>query len=281
MIFDALPDYNFLKVFGCLCFLNMRCYNVHKFDFRSTSCTFLGYDPYFKEYRCLTSAGKVIISRHVLFDEQSFPYSKRSVVNLNSDFGPHFLASIPIVNKSFHHNSHMVPSSTCYPPDVSSSSVHTSSQNLSHVISSSQPSYNYANPCSDSNHYEPVLETVLPVPNHPNPNRHVMVTRSTVGIVKKKMLVANFNQTEPAIIKQALASPLWKQAMQEEMDALHRNRTWSLVIPPSNRSPIGCKWVFKLKKNPSGSVARYKARLVAKGFNQIPRFDFTETFHQW
>jgi hypothetical protein len=36
--------------------------------------------------------------------------------------------------------------------------------------------------------------------------------------------------------------------------------------------------VFKLKRNPDGSVARYKARLVAKGNHQTPGLDFDETF---
>ncbi|KZV54184.1 hypothetical protein F511_36903 [Dorcoceras hygrometricum] len=47
---------------------------------------------------------------------------------------------------------------------------------------------------------------------------------------------------------------------------------------PSNAPIIGCKWVFKLKFNPDGSVARHKARLVAKGCSQTPGLDYTETF---
>ena len=36
--------------------------------------------------------------------------------------------------------------------------------------------------------------------------------------------------------------------------------------------------MFKIKRNPDGSIQRHKARLVAKGFQQRPGIDFQETF---
>lgn len=47
---------------------------------------------------------------------------------------------------------------------------------------------------------------------------------------------------------------------------------------PTDIKIVGCKWVFKLKRNADGTISKYKARLVAKGFHQLPRFDFTKTF---
>lgn len=52
----------------------------------------------------------------------------------------------------------------------------------------------------------------------------------------------------------------------------------SLVSLPTNRLAIGCKWVFRVKENPDGTVNKYKARLVAKGFHQQEGFDYNETF---
>lgn len=41
---------------------------------------------------------------------------------------------------------------------------------------------------------------------------------------------------------------------------------------------ISCQWIYKIKRNSDGSVARYKARLVANGNQQTAGVDFTETF---
>ena len=50
------------------------------------------------------------------------------------------------------------------------------------------------------------------------------------------------------------------------MDALNDNDTWDLVQLPIGKKSIGCCWIFVVKVNPDGSVARLKARLVAKGY---------------
>lgn len=66
--------------------------------------------------------------------------------------------------------------------------------------------------------------------------------------------------------------------MQAEYGALISNNTRPLVKLPLLRTPIGCKWLFRIKESPDGSLNKYKARLVAKGFHQKSRFDFHETF---
>lgn len=82
---------------------------------------------------------------------------------------------------------------------------------------------------------------------------------------------------EPRTVSQALADDRWKEAMCAEYQALLQNGTWDLV-PRTDRVPVACKWVFRVKHKLDGIVDRFKARLVAKGFLQQPGRDYFETF---
>ena len=70
----------------------------------------------------------------------------------------------------------------------------------------------------------------------------------------------------------------WQSAMDEEMQALIENNTCSLVPRVEEKQPIGCKWIYKIKRNVYGSIARYKARIVAKGYAKKYGIDYEETF---
>ena len=66
--------------------------------------------------------------------------------------------------------------------------------------------------------------------------------------------------------------------MDKEIQALKQNHTWDLTTLPISKTPIGCKWVYRIKLKADGTVDRYKARLVAKGYTQREGLDFIKTF---
>ncbi|KAM3001281.1 hypothetical protein FF2_037593 [Malus domestica] len=139
-----------------------------------------------------------------------------------------------------------------------------------------------------------------------NGNEHSMVTRLKSGAILRKnyaALTATFpelntlqitnddpfvggfsfiseiaDSLEPTCFRQAASLSHWQHAMQEEYDSLRIQGTWNLVPAPNHRSIIGSKWVYKVKRNPDGTVSRYKARLVAQGFSQEHGVDYSDTF---
>ncbi|RVW73205.1 Retrovirus-related Pol polyprotein from transposon RE2 [Vitis vinifera] len=54
----------------------------------------------------------------------------------------------------------------------------------------------------------------------------------------------------PKSTHEALSHPGWRQAMVDEMAALHSNGTWDLVVLPSGKSTVGCRWVYAVKVGP-------------------------------
>ncbi|GAU27211.1 hypothetical protein TSUD_108020 [Trifolium subterraneum] len=217
--------------------------------------------PQHKGHKCLDANGRIYVSKDVIFHETQFPYPSlfptSSTNRSNSDTSP---------------TEHTAPTTTpsIIPPQNPPLTVNQINSLISQPIPSTSNISQQANFTSGNN--PPAIQ---PNPPISTPNKHPMVTRGKTGNLKPKIFSATL---EPTSVKTALKDPKWLHAMQNEYKALMDNKTWSLVPLPSHRKVISCKWIFKVKENPDGTVNKYKARLVARGFLQTPGFDFTETF---
>ncbi|MCH80541.1 retrovirus-related Pol polyprotein from transposon TNT 1-94, partial [Trifolium medium] len=313
-----IPDYKFLKTFGCACFPFLRPYNTQKMNFHSKECIFLGYSPVYKGYKCLDSTGKIFISKDVMFNKARFPYNElfpsdqpsHQPLSVNSTSPtlssfPPTPNPVPIPPSSLAAPPHTVaphttpiqslntPIVSLTPNDSSHNSL-TSQIPSTHPSNSVSPSNSSYSPHSNSNLFNSPTPTASGLGNgpvlHPTPITIVppsSVDTSSVSPASTDASVSP-NTPDPPVITHrihpqnthtmAMQHPEWLQAMKSEYDALMTNNTWSLVQLPDDRKAIGCKWVFRLKQNPDGSINKYKARLVAKGFHQKHGFDYTETF---
>ena len=86
---------------------------------------------------------------------------------------------------------------------------------------------------------------------------------------------------DPVSFKEAMESnnsEKWYNAMKEELKSMTDNNVWEMTELPKGSKRVGCKWVFKTKRDSMGNVERYKARLVAKGYTQKDDVDYKETF---
>ncbi|CAL8150569.1 unnamed protein product [Prunus armeniaca] len=91
--------------------------------------------------------------------------------------------------------------------------------------------------------------------------------------------VATISQdVEPSSYTETASHSHWQDTMQSELATLEANHTWSLTPLPHGKKPIGCRWVYKIKRHSDGTIERYKARLVAKGYTQLEGIDYHDTF---
>jgi hypothetical protein len=87
-----------------------------------------------------------------------------------------------------------------------------------------------------------------------------------------------YDDGEPRSFSEAERHATWCAAMQSEMDAIEKNRTWELADLPRGHNAITLKWVFKLKRDEACAIVKHKARLLAHSFVQWKGIDFDDTF---
>ena len=66
--------------------------------------------------------------------------------------------------------------------------------------------------------------------------------------------------------------------MEDEMKVMKERNVWDLVKLFEGAKPLGYRWVYAIKRNQKGEIARFKARLVAQGYKQVKGITFDETF---
>jgi hypothetical protein len=79
-LYGTAPSYDHLRVFCCACYPNTFATAPHKLSHRSTRSLFLGYSSDHNGYHCLDlTSHYIILSRHVVFDEDMFPLAGSSL----------------------------------------------------------------------------------------------------------------------------------------------------------------------------------------------------------
>ncbi|KAB2606067.1 hypothetical protein D8674_005784 [Pyrus ussuriensis x Pyrus communis] len=296
------PSVKDLKIYGSAVFPYLRHYNDSKLQPRSAMCIFLGYASGYKGAICYNlQTQKLVLSRHVIHNEFVFPAKCQPSEMLSSHSVPSLVTSTPFLvpfrASSVHDSVSPEPVQlqrqgsgtqesgqgfgTQESGSLSSSSVQDLQQPLSPVLSPAHPQVSPPISVSDWN---PSSDSIPPNIT----NTRSMTTRLQTGAIQRRdytAFCASFPELQSLGVGHgSLGSDGFsflaesQHAMQDEFDALKGQGTWVLVPPPPHRTVIGSKWVYKLKRNPDGSISRYKARLVAQGYTQEHGLDYSETF---
>lgn len=275
-LFNKPPQYDFLKIFGCACFPYLRPYNNKKLQFRSLKCIFLGYSLNQKGYRYLDpSTGWVFLSRLVVFDETTFPYSTLHIQttrlsSLPSGFAPIIFSPTTLPLTTVSSSPSTPPAAHAAPPLPEPMSNITSAASLESASPLPSP-MGLVSPSP--------LQVVVPT-------THLMVTQGKTGIRKpgsKYALMINVspNLVEPSNFSQANKQDHWRKAMQVEYIVLQQAKTWTLVPHTPSMNVLPKKWVYHIKLKSNGTIERYKARLVANGFHQQPESIMVRLLIPW
>lgn len=115
---------------------------------------------------------------------------------------------------------------------------------------------------------------------NPDLNLHSRPRRNPQPIERFGFGAANVSEAlEPSTYRDADQGPNsvdWKHAMKTELDSINEHETYVLVPCPLGRKVLPCKWVYKVKTNPDGSIERFKARLVVGGHRQRKGVDYVD-----
>ena len=308
-LWERKPDYNQLRSFGCLVFASNPTRTTDKLAPRGVPCVFLGYPSEQKGYKILNlTTQQVFVSRDVRFVENVFPYNKKArepyleplptaMPTTKSNEQTYIDTTLDTCDLELDHNTE---------PIDTTDETNTTSTYTNQTSSPSQTQIPTADPTENTMRRSmPTHSSEVPV-NEPRRSSRLSkhptwlsdyVTKTKVGGVGEPEAapVVNVGEAEascaftafvnqviqvedPTSFNTAVHSEKWVKAMNEELGALERNNTWKLTTLPPSKRAIGCKWLFKTKFHPDGTVEREKARLVVLGNIQQKGIDYGQTF---
>ncbi|XP_035830149.1 uncharacterized protein LOC118479628 [Helianthus annuus] len=313
LVFGFTPVLGQLRVIGCLCFSTVLN-NSDKFTTHAEKCVLVGYSNEKKGYKLWSLDQKMMFfPRDVRFYETVFSFKeKKTFSDPDTPTEVNTLNFFDLSDLNFTQKPQVDPTTDDETSHTNTSTGHgfEQSENDSEIAlgmaENQQPSNTESNSDraehdteqEDNNNSEgdigeqnnTVLRRSSRNSNFPSKFDDFIVDGKVKYGLEKVLNYANLSpesfcfasvlnkSCEPKNYFEAKNDANWVDAMNSELEALLRNKTWEIVDLPPNRKAIGCKWVYKIKYKSNCEIERYKARLVAKGFSQKEGIDFFDTF---
>lgn len=270
------PDWDKLRQFGSEVYVHVPEKKRDKLQPKAIKMKFVGFDPHAKGYR-VSDGNKIILSREVKFidggSKLKRTHQKSSAVLNRVE------TDVQEVPESSRNDLSFFGSET---EEQDYEENHSESDESEVSISTADFSDSFGDLSDQEEEPEPV-EAIQEVPRRSNRvtagrlPRHFADFEMGDDYADDYALLVN---DDPKSYKEAMRStdaPRWKAAIQEELNSIKANRTWTVTSLPPTRKAVGSKWVFRTKKSSDGQT-QYKARLVAQGFTQKYGVDYDEVF---
>eukprot|EP00253_Pinus_taeda_P028656 PITA_28656 len=247
-----------MKVFGCVAYAHIPDQLRRKLDSKEEKCIFIGYSEKSKAYRLyIPSTKKFFVIKDVQFiEKEAWDGSIERTVN---------------VKNCLSHDEDDEEMAEIYPQTAVPTQGHEATP-LRRNESASPSTPQGGNSSASSSTC--------------TPNERGKKFRNLSDIYEKEAENEGMNSLfalychvdDPINFEEAIKDRKWIEAMDEENNAIERNKTWDLVELPKGKEVIGVKWVYKTKSNAEGKIERHKARLVVKGYKQQYGRDYEKTF---
>ena len=258
------------RVFGCVCFVHILTPEQDKLSAKAMKSVFLGYSRLQRGYRYYSpDTHRYFVSTDVTFFENSsmFPITQppsSNVISLpllypipDTLFVPSATLPRPLQVYTCRPRIDSEPPANSSPMAPSTTSVLSSPADLPIAVRKGTRSSRNPHP----------IYNFLTYHRLSSPYSAFISTLSSVSL--------------PKTVHEALSHPGWKQAIVEEIVALHSTGTRDLVTLFNGKFPTSCRWVYTIKIDLDGGVDRLKARFVAKGYTQIYGSNYYDTFFSY
>ncbi|MBW0499100.1 hypothetical protein O181_038815 [Austropuccinia psidii MF-1] len=268
------PRIKKLRVFGCRAIIAIpKQHRKSKFSPSGAEGILLGYTNENTAYRILRLWDqKVIISRHVIFDESTFP----SLKDRSSSFDSALLipeyqeAVTEVVDEARSVDMGQVDEILPIEPILDEPSI---------MVDEIQDSSETA--ASDRNC--PACSSRIKVigPCHPTLISSDVNSHNILPYSRRPKALLSIHDETPRTFKQAINSAnkdVWNEAIKKELASMNRLSVWDVIDLKSDYKLVGTTWVFRTKRNHLNEVVDYKARLCAQGFTQTPGLDFGKPY---
>ena len=227
------PNVEHLKVFGCISYAKVDTPHLRKLDDRSRILVHLGTKPRSKAYRLFDPMNrKIVVSRNVVFDEQKSWNWSVSTSEAALAPGSFKLSFGDYGNNGIRDDEGNVDESVKEAKEEEQTPITTSVDDNAHETES-----------ETEQEAEPVLRRSTRVSKAPSYLEDYVYLSEVEG--ERLLLLLNeesFNYDE------ACEEEIWRNACDDEILSIVKNKTWELVDLPPGAKAIGLKWIFKIKK---------------------------------